>query len=65
MRDRRGRQHPAAMAARGRVYQTQAGPLLTNHATKVFFAGASDAETLRYVSMLGGDEEVVQRWPAR
>ena len=43
------------------IYQTQAGPLLTNHATKVFFAGASDAETLRYVSMLGGDEEVVQR----
>ncbi len=43
------------------IYQTQAGPLLTNHATKVFFAGASDSETLRYVAMLGGDEEVVQR----
>ncbi len=43
------------------IYQTQAGPLLTNHATKVFFAGASDSETLRYVSALGGDEEVAQR----
>lgn len=43
------------------TYQAQAGPMLTNHATKVFFAGASDVETLRYVTFLGGEEEVQQR----
>ena len=43
------------------TYQAQAGPMLTNHATKVFFAGASDPETLRYVTYLGGEEEVHQR----
>jgi len=35
--------------------------MLTNHATKIFFAGASDVETLRYVTFLGGEEEVQQR----
>lgn len=43
------------------TYQAQSGPMLTNHATKVFFAGASDVETLRYVTFLGGEEEVQQR----
>jgi type IV secretion system protein VirD4 len=43
------------------LYQAQAGPMLTNHATKLIFAGVSDVETLRYVTYLGGDEEVPQR----
>ena len=43
------------------IYQNQTDPLLTNHATKIFFAGASDVETLRYVTYLGGEEEVQQR----
>ena len=43
------------------TYQAQSGPMLTNHATKIFFAGASDVETLRYITFLGGEEEVQQR----
>ena len=43
------------------TYQKQADPMLTNHATKVFFAGASDDDTLRYVTFLGGEEEVTSR----
>ncbi len=43
------------------IYQSQAGPMLTNHATKLIFAGVSDIETLQYVTYLGGDEEVAQR----
>lgn len=43
------------------TYQDQADPMLTNHATKIFFAGASDTSTLRYVTYLGGEEEVTQR----
>ena len=43
------------------TYQAQSGPMSTNHATKIFFAGASDVETLRYVTFLGGEEEVQQR----
>ncbi|MDW3220949.1 MAG: type IV secretory system conjugative DNA transfer family protein [Acidimicrobiales bacterium] len=43
------------------TYQNQADPMLTNHATKIFFAGASDTSTLRYVTYLGGEEEVTQR----
>lgn len=35
--------------------------MLTNHATKIFFAGASDDDTLRYVTFLGGEEEVTSR----
>jgi type IV secretion system protein VirD4 len=42
------------------IYQAQAGPMLTNHATKVIFAGVSDVETLQYVTYLAGDEEVTQ-----
>lgn len=40
------------------IYQKQADPLLTNHGSKIFFAGASDEATLKYVSYLGGEEEV-------
>ena len=43
------------------TYQDQADPMLTNHATKIFFAGASDTSTLRFVTYLGGEEEVTQR----
>ena len=43
------------------TYQKQADPMLTNHATKIFFAGASDDDTLRYVTFLGGEEEVTSR----
>jgi type IV secretion system protein VirD4 len=43
------------------IYQAQAGPLLTNHGSKVVFAGVSDVETLEYVSYLAGEEEVAQR----
>lgn len=43
------------------TYQAQAGPMLTNHATKLIFAGVSDVETLQYVTYLCGDEEVLQR----
>ncbi len=43
------------------IYQKQADPLLTNHGSKIFFAGVSDESTLRYVSYLGGEEEVHQR----
>ena len=43
------------------IYQAQAGPVLTNHGSKVIFAGVSDVETLEYVSYLAGEEEVAQR----
>lgn len=43
------------------IYQKQADPLLTNHGSKIFFAGVSDESTLRYVSYLGGEEEVHMR----
>jgi type IV secretion system protein VirD4 len=40
------------------LYQKQADPLLTNHGSKIFFAGASDQATLDYVSWLCGEEQV-------
>jgi len=43
------------------IYQKQADPLLTNHGSKLFFAGASDEATLRYATFLCGEEEVHQR----
>ena len=43
------------------IYQRQADPLLTNHGTKILFAGVSDRSTLTYVSSLVGEEEVSQR----
>lgn len=39
-------------------YQSLADSVLTNHATKLFFAGTSDESTGRYASFLAGDEEV-------
>ena len=35
--------------------------MLTNHATKLFFPGASDDSTLGYVSKIVGDEEIERR----
>lgn len=43
------------------IYQKQADPLLTNHGTKIFFAGASDRSSLEYASYLAGEEEVQTR----
>ena len=42
------------------IYQAQTDSLLTNHGSKIFFSGLSDDTTLRYVSELGGEEEVAQ-----
>ena len=42
------------------IYQAQTDALLTNHGSKIFFSGLSDDTTLRYVSELGGEEEVTQ-----
>jgi len=39
-------------------YSHQADTILTNHLTKVFFAGLSDLASLDYVGRLLGDEEV-------
>lgn len=43
------------------IYQRQASPLITNHGTKILFAGISDKPTLDYVTGIVGDEEVAQR----
>ena len=43
------------------IYQRQAGPLITNHGTKLLFAGISDRPTLDYVTSIVGEEEVGQR----
>ena len=43
------------------AYGKRADTLLTNHATKLFFPGASDDSTLSYVSKIVGDEEVERR----
>lgn len=40
------------------IYDRNAGTILTNHLSKVFFAGVSDPETKNYISELAGDEEV-------
>ena len=42
-------------------YGRQADTILTNHLTKLFYAGLSDEASLRYVSMVLGDEEVENR----
>jgi len=42
-------------------YGKRADILLTNHATKLFFPGASDDTTLGYASKIVGDEEVERR----
>ncbi len=43
------------------AYGKRADTLLTNHATKLFFPGASDDSTLSYISKIVGDEEVERR----
>ncbi|MEZ5219673.1 MAG: TraM recognition domain-containing protein [Ilumatobacteraceae bacterium] len=43
------------------AYGKLADSVLTNHLTKIVFAGCSDASTLDYVSRLLGDEEVQRR----
>ncbi len=40
------------------LYDRQAGTILTNHLSKVFYAGVSDPETKQYISALVGDDEV-------
>lgn len=40
------------------IYDRNAGTILTNHLSKVFFAGVSDPETKHYISELVGDDEV-------
>jgi type IV secretion system protein VirD4 len=42
-------------------YQALADSVLTNHATKMFFAGTSDESTGKYAMFLAGDEEVENR----
>jgi type IV secretion system protein VirD4 len=42
-------------------YQALSDSVLTNHATKVIFAGTSDGSTGRYAAFLGGEEEVEDR----
>ncbi|HEY8547588.1 MAG TPA: type IV secretory system conjugative DNA transfer family protein [Acidimicrobiales bacterium] len=43
------------------TYQRQADTILTNHLTKVFYAGLSDGATLRYIQQVLGDAEVETR----
>lgn len=40
------------------LYDRHAGTILTNHLSKVFYAGVSDPETKQYISALVGDDEV-------
>lgn len=42
-------------------YHRQADTILTNHLSKVFYAGLSDAASIRYVSQVLGDAEVETR----
>lgn len=43
------------------AYGKQADTILTNHLSKLFYAGLSDPASLRYVSLVLGDEEVETR----
>ncbi len=43
------------------AYGRQADTILTNHLSKVFYAGLSDPASLRYAAQVLGDEEVVVR----
>ena len=47
-----------SMAQIQNAYGQRAGDVVTNHNTKLFYAGASDENTLNYVSALVGAEEV-------
>ena len=40
------------------TYGRQSGTILTNHLSKVFYAGLSDPESQRYIATVLGDEEV-------
>jgi len=40
------------------LYDRQSGTILTNHLSKVFYAGVSDPDTKQYISALVGDDEV-------
>lgn len=40
------------------TYGRHAGTILTNHLSKVFYAGLSDPESQRYIATILGDEEV-------
>jgi type IV secretion system protein VirD4 len=44
-----------------RAYNSAAGIVLTNHLSKVFYAGLSDEDSLGYVAKVVGDEEVEAR----
>jgi type IV secretion system protein VirD4 len=44
-----------------KAYGTAAGIVLTNHLSKVFYAGLSDEDSLSYVGKVMGDEEVEAR----
>jgi type IV secretion system protein VirD4 len=43
------------------AYHRQADTILTNHLSKVFYAGLSDAASIRYVSQVLGDAEIETR----
>jgi type IV secretion system protein VirD4 len=43
------------------AYERQADTILTNHLTKLFYAGLSDPASLRYVAQVLGDTEVETR----
>lgn len=43
------------------TYQRQADTILTNHLTKLFYAGLSDGASLRYLNQVLGDAEIETR----
>jgi len=45
-------------------YGRDADTILTNHLTKVFYAGLSDPASLRYIAQVLGDAEVETRSPS-
>jgi type IV secretion system protein VirD4 len=50
-----------SVAQIARAYGPAAGIVLTNHLSKVFYAGLSDEDSLGYVAKVVGDEEVEAR----
>ena len=47
------------------AYKEQAGTIIANHRTKVFFSGISDPDTFELAMRLVGDEQVVSRTASR
>lgn len=47
------------------AYKDQAGTIIANHRTKVFFSGISDPDTFELAMRLVGDEQVVSRMASR